>query len=387
MQQPQSQLMRATPARRPAHQREQRPPQGTDQGKNIVVVEGTAVRYRDSKEKTAEILRLALAGMGRQPAILSPITFTVWYEHVAGINPPLSDDIQQRLQQTQPIDDDAVHTLYRLHIADLDPNEADRISNDFQRLMSEMADSAARTGQTAGAFSAQLSDLSTALAPGATNANTAPLSHHLEAARQGTAQMKDSVKALQDQVTTNRLEINRLQAELKRALEEGLTCPLSGVLNRKGFNQELQTLLQSAPGDAGTRPCLVLLDIDHFKAVNDTHGHLVGDRVIEGLGLILKNAAAEAGATAARYGGEEFALVMRVRGPQDALALAQRVCERTRALRIRHRSTQAVLTTITVSGGVAMHQPGEDAQALIARADAALYRSKQTGRDRVTVAA
>jgi len=344
------------------------------------------VRYRDSKEKTAEILRLALAGMGRQPAILSPITFTVWYEHVAGINPPLSEAIQQRLQAEQPIDDDAVHTLYRLHIADLDPAEADRISNDFQRLMSDMADSAARTGQTAGEFSEQLSDLSTALAPGGAS-DAAPLSRQVEAARQGTAQMKDSVQALQAQVATSRAEIQRLQSELKRALEEGLTCPLSGVLNRKGFNQELQTLLQSAPAQQGTRPCLVLLDIDHFKAVNDTHGHLVGDRVIEGLGQILKNTAAEAGATAARYGGEEFAIVMRARGTQDALALAQRVCERTRALRIRHRSTQAVLTTITVSGGVALHQPGEDAQALIARADAALYRSKQTGRDRVTVAA
>lgn len=369
--------------RGPPATRTRRPPQQGAQPESSVV-EGPAVRYKDSKEKTAEILRLALASMGRHPAILSPITFTVWYEHMAGINPPLSAAITPRLSQQLPLDDAAIATLYRDHIAEVDPTEANRISEDFQRLMADMAASAASTGQTAGHFRDQLTDLSSALTPEA----HAPLARHVEAALQGTAQMKGSVEALQTQVANSRLEIQRLQAELKRALEDSLTCPLSGVLNRKGFDQALQAMLDAAHAAAAgaPQPCLVLLDIDHFKAVNDSHGHLVGDRVIEGLGQILKTAAADVGASAARYGGEEFALMLRCRSANDGLALAQRVCERARALKIRNRSTQAVLTAVTVSGGVAFYAPGDDASNLIARADAALYQSKQAGRDRVTVA-
>jgi diguanylate cyclase len=86
----------------------------------------------------------------------------------------------------------------------------------------------------------------------------------------------------------------------------------------------------------------------------------------------------------ARYGGEEFAMLMPDSTPDDALKLAELVRNRIKAMKIRDRRTQAVVLTITISGGVALLQANDDAQSLTSRADAALYQSKQGGRDRVT---
>jgi diguanylate cyclase len=128
-----------------------------------------------------------------------------------------------------------------------------------------------------------------------------------------------------------------------------------------------------------------MFDIDHFKKVNDAHGHVMGDRVIRGLGEILRVSLPDQGhGAAARYGGEEFAIVLPHSTLADATRLAEQVRERAKAMRIRNRNTQEVLFTVTISGGVAALQPGDDAQALIARADGALYQSKNGGRDRVS---
>ena len=171
--------------------------------------------------------------------------------------------------------------------------------------------------------------------------------------------------------------------DLLRARDEALLDALTGVLNRKGFDRRLDRLLSEQPaGDAGHG--LVMLDIDHFKQVNDTHGHLVGDRVIQAVGEILRAAVPAGDCAAARYGGEEFAILVPNATLDRTAQIAEDVRLRTKAMKIRDRRTQDVVLTITISGGVAAWRPGDDAAALVQRADAALYQSKKAGRDRVT---
>jgi len=110
----------------------------------------------------------------------------------------------------------------------------------------------------------------------------------------------------------------------------------------------------------------------------------MGDRVIQGLGEILRLTVTDPEHATARYGGEEFAIVLPQSTLTEAARLADQVRLRAKAMRIRNRSTQEVLFTVTISGGVAALRPGDDAHALIARADAALYQSKNSGRDRVS---
>ena len=121
---------------------------------------------------------------------------------------------------------------------------------------------------------------------------------------------------------------------------------------------------------------VALLDLDHFKAINDVHGHAEGDRVLAELGALLKSHFAAAG-MAARYGGEEFAVLM----PETPLDLARLQCEFLR----QGIAALPVGLVVTGSLGVAQWRPGEEPGQTIARADAALYRAKHGGRDRVEV--
>ena len=153
----------------------------------------------------------------------------------------------------------------------------------------------------------------------------------------------------------------RLAAE-RRLREQADTDQLSGLANRRVLEQALDRL---CPGDA-----VVLLDLDHFKQLNDTAGHAVGDREIARFGQAMRLLVREHD-TAARYGGEEFTLVLPQAGLDGATALVERL----------QRQWRAVART-TFSAGLAVHPAGRSPAATLSAADAALYRAKESGRDR-----
>ncbi len=166
--------------------------------------------------------------------------------------------------------------------------------------------------------------------------------------------------------------------------EEARIDPLTGLLNRRGLDERLAAELERA---AREDSCLavVVFDLDHFKAINDRHGHEVGDRVLTWLGTALTERVRGADIVA-RTGGEEFIVVL----PSQDLTSAHLFAERVRrALRegdaLAQRRALGIdrSLTLTVSGGVAAGRAPKDGQALIEAADRAMYRAKRTGRDRV----
>jgi diguanylate cyclase len=256
----------------------------------------------------------------------------------------------------------------------------DRISSNMQRVMAGLALTASQTGSRAGAFGQQLSGLTAALG----TKDASELAPFLTEVAASTADMQSSVDALQQRVAMGEDEIRQLRKDLDRACSEALHDPLTGILNRKGFDQQIAALLSTAPGK-GEGHFVVMLDIDHFKKVNDTHGHLMGDRVIQGVAEILRSTVTNPAHAVTRYGGEEFAILMPQSTRQECTQVAEAIRNRTKGMKIRNRKTQELLLSVTISGGVAEWQPGDDPLTLIARADAALYRSKSEGRDRLTV--
>jgi diguanylate cyclase len=339
------------------------------------------MRYTEPKEKSAELLRLALAQMGKHTAAYNPLTFTLWYEYVAGTNARLAAAVDALTTKSVLIDDERVLTLCKQHVFPANEDSLERVRSALDRLMQGVARTAQETSLHAGDYGAKLSELNNLL----TGEDASRIQPQVDDVLAGTARMRASVDQLRTEVETSHQEVNRLRAELDRARGEAMLDPLTGVLNRRGFEQHLQAMLAEKPPE-GSSHVLVMLDIDHFKKVNDTHGHLMGDRVIQGLGEILRSTVKTPRATAARYGGEEFAILLPHTSLDESHQLSETVRTRTKALKIRNRSTQEVLVTVTVSGGVAAWKPGEAANDLIARADAALYASKQAGRDRITLA-
>lgn len=341
------------------------------------------MQYAETKDKSAELLRVVVGLMGQHAAAFNPVTYTVWYEHVAGLNAGLSQALEHFLKTEPRLGDATIQRLYREHIAGVDDKTMDRISRDFRQVMEQMADSVHRTGERAGAFGEELDGLNAAL-QGADN--TPELNVQLQHALRSSREMQDSAAALKAQVVASRKEIERLRADLDHARQEVFIDSLTKVLNRKGLDHQLERLL-GQPLAANDTHGLVMLDIDHFKKINDTHGHLVGDQVLAAVGEVLRRVVTGPQQLVARYGGEEFAILLPHASAAYTAEVAEKVRASAKAMKLRKRNAQDVVLSITVSAGAAALHEGESANDWIGRADAALYRSKQNGRDQVSLAA
>lgn len=341
--------------------------------------------YEQTRDESAALLKRVIAEMGQHDAPFFPITFAVWYEHLAGINSSLSQAMKASLQGGGKLDATQIARLYQDHLADPSAEATQAAAAQVTRVMSNMAEKAEATGRDAADYGLQLQGLSQALGSGDPSDREATLAPHLDQVASGTHRMQAAATELAQAVAEGQMEIKRLREALDRSRTEAITDPLTQLLNRKGFEEAMRSML-SAPAPSGKAHCLVMLDIDHFKRVNDSYGHPVGDSVIQTLGVLLNRVAKEPGASAARVGGEEFALLLPSGTVAQAAQLAQTVRNLVSATKIRKRGAQEVVVTVTVSAGVAAYGPSDDAASLMAAADAALYRSKAGGRDRVTVA-
>ncbi len=164
----------------------------------------------------------------------------------------------------------------------------------------------------------------------------------------------------------------RLQEELKRM---AITDDLTGVFNRRKL-EEVMNLEMDRANRTGQDLSVLMVDIDHFKAVNDTHGHQAGDDVLIEITKLSKNSLRESDYVI-RYGGEEFLVCM----PETSLEEAAQIAERLRRVVAEH--TFDTVGHITISIGVSGYDKGESQETFIKRADQKLYDAKQSGRNRV----
>ncbi|MGY1700321.1 diguanylate cyclase [Geodermatophilus sp. SYSU D00766] len=187
-----------------------------------------------------------------------------------------------------------------------------------------------------------------------------------------------AIEALNARLAEQVEVIERLRAELA---EEAVRDPLTGLHNRRHLDRALGADLASRPRTG--RLSVLLVDVDHFKSVNDRLGHAAGDRVLTAVARTLAGAVRE-GDTAARLGGEEFVLVLPGAGREQALERAEQV---RRAIAGQRQALDGEDVGVTVSIGVAVcPADGASAAALLEAADRALYTAKATGRDRVVTA-
>lgn len=155
------------------------------------------------------------------------------------------------------------------------------------------------------------------------------------------------------------------------------TDDMTGLLNRRAFEDALEHLL-SASLDHPAPFCVLLVDIDRFKEINDEYGHLAGDDIIVHIGGILRTVVRPADALA-RFGGDEFIVLLPGTSAAQGAAVAERMRREVAGLR-----DHPIADRVTVSIGVAENKPGDTLRLLIGRADQALYRSKAAGRNRVS---
>lgn len=192
-----------------------------------------------------------------------------------------------------------------------------------------------------------------------------------------------------DEVTQVALHANHLLDRLGFQLDnlEALadTDELTGLANRRLFNEELERSL-AASHRQGLPLCLVMLDVDHFKAYNDLYGHPQGDQALRSLATLLRLQARRPRDLSARVGGEEFAVILEDTPLQGATRWVQSIQAALAELNLAHAHA-AEGQRLSFSAGVALAAPGDTPQTLYLRADGALYSAKHAGRNRVMVAA
>ena len=182
-------------------------------------------------------------------------------------------------------------------------------------------------------------------------------------------------KKKQEELKKNLRALEIEKSEYERSSKED---PLTGCLNRAGFSSVLLRE-QEKLNRTGCPVSFMIFDIDHFKNINDTYGHLVGDEVLVNLAKLVQSMIRNTDSLV-RWGGEEFVVLSDDTSIQNGAFLAEK---------LRKAVETATLITqqqVTCSFGVTEMVPGEDPKSLIARADKALYSSKENGRNRVTVA-
>lgn len=186
-----------------------------------------------------------------------------------------------------------------------------------------------------------------------------------------------------DVTASKESELNlRKLADRMRDLAE--TDFLTGVANRRSFDDQLTQEVLFATENR--KPlALLLVDVDRFKAFNDTYGHLAGDECLKKVGQCLRETALRESDLPARYGGEEFAILLPDTAGDAALTIANALRQRVRNLEISHKESEVGAITVSIGVAIASGEHETTPASLIASADAALYQSKRDGRNRVTL--
>jgi diguanylate cyclase len=333
-------------------------------------------------ETAAEYLRIAVPLMSRHRVPATPDNYATWYEYVSGRNQGLTSEIDRLIDAKADFTEAVNAKLYRQYVAEHDLSNIEQIRGNLNQLLGEIGATLHEAGDGARCFEGTLGGIADNFSK---KTDLDDIRQLLKTLVKETRQMQSTTTAMQSSFEQKSREIEELQDQLQRERKRAITDPLTGLYNRAALIDELNTAISDMDEEGGQPPSLIMLDIDHFKSVNDTHGHLIGDRVIRFVAQVLqKNTKGKD--TAARYGGEEFTVLLPGTPAVGAQSVAEVIRKAVASAQLVRADNKQPLGQITISAGVATYQGESDAMDFIDRADRALYQSKNNGRNRTTVA-
>jgi diguanylate cyclase len=337
--------------------------------------------YKPGREQA--LAKTALALMGECDVAATPDNFELFYAYATGESPAIAQAMDDLIAARKPF---TPEILLDLRLCCLSNARAARAMEELDGHMRGVIDdvlgklkaSARDTSDYHDRLSAASGKLGAGFGKGARNpADLRALVDGLVAA---TRAMEARTRSLEGELQASSQQVSELRSKLDNVRKESMIDPLTGVANRKAFDDAMRQAQEMTR--AGETISLLLCDIDHFKKFNDSWGHQTGDQVLRLVATCLAENV-KGRDIAARYGGEEFVVLLRGTGLDSATILADQIRGAVQTKRLVKKSTGEVLGTITISIGVAQFMAGEDADAVIRRADACLYGAKHHGRNLV----
>jgi diguanylate cyclase len=341
--------------------------------------ENNAMRYDDTIDESRQYLRLTLELIGKYGLPTDPLNYCIWYEYVSGRNHALNAAIDKHLESGGTVSGDISRQLFNQHIAYGDETVTTLAQGELKKVFAEIIGAIKTTNQNFSASENNLGFIHESLAPSLSKADVdkvvSQIKHEIKMLESSSISFKERL-----QQATH--EIDELKIKMARYRDEAIKDPLTRVDNRRGFEKKLADAMDNAR-ISDTSLCLIMADIDHFKKINDTHGHLVGDNVLRMVAATIKDSI-KGKDLVARIGGEEFAVLLPDTPFDGAMTLADNMRLTFERLDLKKKNTGESLGSLTLSFGVTTYQKNEATEAFMRRADEALYRSKNQGRNKAT---
>ncbi len=339
----------------------------------------TDMHYMDSMEQSSEYLRMALSHMGRFGIPVDPLNYSVWYEYVSGKNEKLSIIIDEALEQSGDITPEMNMNLYEKYVAPDQKMLVDKIREELRAVLGKILEHVSDAGGQLSSFGEVCEKYAQALRE---DLDIEAVTRVVEDIISEAKVMISSVGVLKERLQKSTREVEKLSRNLEIIKEQASTDLLTGIRNRFHLATVFPEHARSAD-ETGSELCLIFVDIDHFKRINDNHGHLVGDKVLRITAEVLKQCV-KGRDLVIRYGGEEFVILLPDTPLQGAVILADKICAHFRNLNWKIIDNGRFIGPVHISCGVSRYRRGEGLETFLLRADKALYRSKVNGRCRVT---
>lgn len=324
----------------------------------------------------AQLMRQSVPLMMKHRVSAHPINYAIWYEYVAGHNARLKEAVDELINENCEFDDKTSLELYKNYICHASVDSFEKINVDLQALIEKTASTVldsshqvVNVGENVQADSLKLETLD----------DLVDVKQVLSGIMAETRQLLDISNSLKTRLYEANQELASLRDELTKVREMATTDALTSLLNRRAFDELLNELVNNS---IDPHHCLLILDLDHFKRINDSFGHLVGDKVLRFTAGLIKKYVAEHH-YAARYGGEEMAVVMPNTTVEEALEIAEKIRSALADNHLKQKDNGVLIGKVTISVGATSLKIDDSPETFISRADKALYNAKKTGRNKV----
>lgn len=320
----------------------------------------------------------ALKLMRRHEVVPIPRNYALWYSYVSGETPELNGAIDSLITGGEMTDQQMAELHARFLGTEQEVQAIREAGTRMEKALAKVYQAVGQASQGATRYNETLENTAQKLSEG----EDADIQSVVASVLDETRSMLTLNRQLESRLESSAREMGELKRDMDALRKEAGTDGLTGLANRRAFDAALEKESGTSAAQ-GRFLSLLLLDIDHFKAFNDTYGHQMGDQVLKLVAKTLRDNTRAGEDLPARYGGEEFAVILPGCHLAQAAEMADTIRKAVAGKKIVNRRTNKPLGRITMSIGIAEYALGEEPSQMIERADRALYQAKEDGRNQV----